>query len=114
MSGDHFGYPEIKDGEFDGHFVTFDENNGGLDSLNLVKDWRLQNGVCGIGRSDEVGGCSEVGYAVVDEGYGVVDKEYFVVGGGLWVIFWAVGASYKSLTLYFYAYHWTCFVSSDG
>ena len=54
-----------------------------------------------------------MGYAVVDEGYGVVDKEYFVDGGSGCDIFLAVDASYKSLTLYFYAYHWSCFVSAD-
>ena len=41
MYGDHFVYSEVKYGDFDGHFGAFDENNGGLDWLNLVKDWRL-------------------------------------------------------------------------
>ena len=41
ISGFHFGYREIKHGNLDGHFGTFDKNNGGLDWLNLIKDWRL-------------------------------------------------------------------------
>ena len=92
LSGFEFGYREIKYLDEDGHYGALDENNGGLDRLYLEKNWLLEKGVGGIGGSDEGSGCS-------DEGYGVVDRKYFLDGGGLWNIFWAVSASYKSLTL---------------
>ena len=106
LSGVKIWYQEIKNLDEDGHYGALDENNGGLDRLYLGKNWLLEKGVGGIGGSDEGSGCS-------DEGYGVVDRKYFLDGGELWNIFWAVRAFFKSLTLYFYAYHRTCFVSAD-